>query len=379
MVTLKLDDKVLIKESREALQAFYTQHRREYIDLFFHETDLEYKKFPFANLISVGILKRIGDKIRANVQVFPLSGRFICTDFLISLHKMKKNRCLRERDDVWAILPYESPFLAKKACVREGNVVLDLATGSGIVAIFCAEKARKVIATDINPKAITYARFNAILNNVEDKIEFRAGDLFAPVKGLTFDLIIWNGPTLAVPNNPKKYPVYCFGGPDGLDFTRKFITQAPQFLTEKGKMQWLDPSLGGLDTPETLQLVKEHWGELPFRVTYEQRTPPSDLFKTIAYLDKRLIEHPIRQRPQTPLWIEPLTSAEYRDWLKFLKTRHFTHIHAGMFTVYKGKRFQLIKTFPDKAFYKRMNQLPAEYHFLSHDRIKQHLQICESY
>ena len=61
-----------------------------------------------------------------------------------------------------------------------------------------------MIATDINPKAINYAHFNAILNGVEEKMDFRVGDLFAPVKGMKFDLIIWNGTNSGNPKNARE-------------------------------------------------------------------------------------------------------------------------------------------------------------------------------
>ncbi len=51
------------------------------------------------------------------------------------------------------------------------------------------KRARKVIATDINPRALAMAHFNAAVNNMDKKIEFRQGDLFQPVEGLLFDLI----------------------------------------------------------------------------------------------------------------------------------------------------------------------------------------------
>ncbi|MBI4057811.1 methyltransferase, partial [Candidatus Microgenomates bacterium] len=198
-------------------------------------------------------MKRVGKGYRANVQIFPLSGMFICTDFVVSIHKMKKNRFVRSKDDVWAMFAYESPYIAKKVMVRKGDRVLDLATGSGVIAIFCAKKAKRVIATDINPKALHYAKFNATLNNVENKIEFRAGNLFKPVKKLKFDLIVWNGPTLSVPNAPEKYPIYCFGGIDGLAFTRRFIEESPKYLMKKGRMQWLDSSISTEKEPESLK------------------------------------------------------------------------------------------------------------------------------
>jgi release factor glutamine methyltransferase len=74
--------------------------------------------------------------------------------------------------------------------------VLDMGTGSGICAVFAARYVRRVVAVDINAAAARCAAVNALLNNIEERIETRHGDLFAPVAGERFDLILFNPPFL---------------------------------------------------------------------------------------------------------------------------------------------------------------------------------------
>ena len=74
--------------------------------------------------------------------------------------------------------------------------VLDMGTGSGVCAVFAARYARRVVAVDINPAAVRCAGINARLNHAEHRIEVRHGDLFAPVSGERFDLILFNPPFL---------------------------------------------------------------------------------------------------------------------------------------------------------------------------------------
>lgn len=381
MSLFNLKNKQCIKACKPILHYLFTKQKKHYIDLFFYQKQIAARSLNFniMPLIQCGIVSRINDDVIANVQVFPLSGKFICTDFLIAKRSIKNNRYIRKRDDVWAILPYESPYLAKKAIAKKGDVVLDLATGSGIIALLCADKAKKVIATDINPKALNYAQFNAILNDKENIIEFREGNLFEPVKGLQFDLIIWNGPTISVPNARDKYPIYCFGGIDGLEFTRKFIAEAPRYLNKQGKIQWLEASVGNAKTPESLEIIKREWKNKPYQISYEQRVEPSDLIKTIKYLDRILVDKPIRNRPQSPLWIQPITKKEYNEWLAFLQKNNYTHIYAGIYTIIPNTNFRIRITHPDTILFKRMNHLPAEYQFLSYQRIIDLIKICESY
>lgn len=74
--------------------------------------------------------------------------------------------------------------------------VLDMGTGSGVCAVFAAYHARRVVAVDINPAAVRCAGINALLNHLEHKIEVRNGDLFAPLQGERFDLVLFNPPFL---------------------------------------------------------------------------------------------------------------------------------------------------------------------------------------
>ena len=72
--------------------------------------------------------------------------------------------------------------------------VLDLGTGSGIGAVFAALRGSSVVAVDINPEAVRCARINALLNRCDGRIDVRLGDLFEPVRGQAFDLVLFNPP-----------------------------------------------------------------------------------------------------------------------------------------------------------------------------------------
>jgi len=87
----------------------------------------------------------------------------------------------------------QSVFLLENTEIHDGDEVLDIGTGAGIQAIFAAEKASKVVATDLNQDAVDDTIYNAKFHNLEHKIEARQGDLFGPVKeGEKFDVIIFN-------------------------------------------------------------------------------------------------------------------------------------------------------------------------------------------
>lgn len=78
--------------------------------------------------------------------------------------------------------------------IPEGSRVLDMGTGSGIVAISAARWAGQVDAVDVNPDAVRCARINTLLNGLEATIEVHEGDLFEPLCDRRYDVVLFNPP-----------------------------------------------------------------------------------------------------------------------------------------------------------------------------------------
>jgi HemK-related putative methylase len=85
-------------------------------------------------------------------------------------------------------------LVADPSLVPSGSSVLDMGTGSGVGAVFAARRAARVLGVDVNPEAVRSARINALLHRVHDRVEVREGDLFGPVGGERFDVVIFNPP-----------------------------------------------------------------------------------------------------------------------------------------------------------------------------------------
>ncbi|XPV70064.1 MAG: peptide chain release factor N(5)-glutamine methyltransferase [Halarcobacter sp.] len=110
--------------------------------------------------------------------------------------------------------------------------VLEIGTGSGIISVMLALLIEdiKIIAVDINEKALQLAQQNAKKHGVEDKIEFRLSNLFENVLEDSFDLVVSNPPYIAnsykLPANVKHEPSNAlFGGEIGDELLKKIITQ----------------------------------------------------------------------------------------------------------------------------------------------------------
>ena len=80
------------------------------------------------------------------------------------------------------------------ALIPAGASLLDLGCGTGVVSVFAAQQAGRVVAADINPVAVRCARINALLNGVESKVEVREGDLWTPLANEHFDVVVFNPP-----------------------------------------------------------------------------------------------------------------------------------------------------------------------------------------
>ena len=126
---------------------------------------------------------------------------------------------------------------------KESPTVLDLGTGSGIVAVSLALEcpAARVVAVDISPPALAVAAGNAA--RLGAAIECLAGDWYAPLAGRRFDLIVANPPYIAADDPhlagdglPFEPPEALTDGGDGLGCLRRIVAGAAAHLRPGG---WL--------------------------------------------------------------------------------------------------------------------------------------------
>ena len=180
--------------------------------------------------------------------------------------------------------PAEDTFLlAEKMTVEEDDAVLDMGTGCGILAVLAAEKAKSVLAVDINPYAIQCASRNAENNGVKERIEFRHGDLFQPIKqNEHFSLILFNAPYLpSEPDEEKSWIGKAWaGGRNGRKIVDQFIMDAPNFLAAGGRIQLVQSSLSNVN--RTIEM----FGELDLRAMIVAQVKVA--FESIVLVEAKL-------------------------------------------------------------------------------------------
>ncbi|MDX2145285.1 MAG: 50S ribosomal protein L3 N(5)-glutamine methyltransferase [Rhodospirillaceae bacterium] len=128
---------------------------------------------------------------------------------------------------------------------RKIKRVLDLCTGSGCLAILAAKVFRnaQVDAVDLSKDALAVAKQNVAAHNLGRRVTLHHGDLFAPLKGRRYDLILTNPPYVDAPAMKKLPPEYraeptlaLAGGRDGLDLVRRILLEAERHLTPHGAL-----------------------------------------------------------------------------------------------------------------------------------------------
>ncbi len=146
-------------------------------------------------------------------------------------------------------------FIAEILCKEDGfsqikdydavTSVLDLCTGSGCLGIIAAHlfPNAHVDIVDLSPDALEVARRNVKDHNLGDRISIHQGDLFAPLTGKTYDLILTNPPYVdqeGMDNLPDEFrhePVMALAaGSDGLDIVHRIMSEAKAHLNDGGGM-----------------------------------------------------------------------------------------------------------------------------------------------
>jgi len=93
-----------------------------------------------------------------------------------------------------------SATLAHLTVRRRVSSALDVGTGNGVQALLAAAHADRVVATDLNDRALAFTGFNAALNGI-DNVELRAGSFFEPVAEERFELVVTNPPYVISPES----------------------------------------------------------------------------------------------------------------------------------------------------------------------------------
>ncbi len=141
--------------------------------------------------------------------------------------------------DTRVYLGNDSLILANMIRRRRGTRMLDLGAGSGIYGLLCAGPDSLVTLTDIDCRAVDFCRLNEALNRATGRVDHFVrvlqGDIFEPVKGERFDLVVSLPPYVPSLSEKQLY-MFADGGENGISVIRRIIEEVPSYLNEQGEL-----------------------------------------------------------------------------------------------------------------------------------------------
>ncbi len=254
--------------------------------------------------VRLGVIQPCSGGVESTVRILPAG------DLLVACDRSPEGSVDLPADHVMGVAS-SSILLASLTVRRHVARALDIGCGGGIQTVLAARHADKVIACDINPRALNFTAFNALFNGV-DNVECRPGSFFAPVQGETFDLIVSNPPFVISPDSAL---VFRDSGLRGDDVSRQVIRQASEYLREGGLafvlMSW--GVAGGEAWPDRLR----PWvADLPCDIWFLHHSSEAPLLYAASW--------------NSPLQSRPREFADALDrWIAYLADLGFASVGYG--------------------------------------------------
>jgi hypothetical protein len=269
--------------------------------------------------LSCGMLERDGDCLVSQIMLFPMDGFLTACD-----HTAK----IDASDPEFVLWPNPTSKLLSRFTVRRySRATLDLGTGNAIQALAAASHSDQVVAADLNPRAVAYAKFSAQLNSAPN-IECVTGDGFAPVSDRKFDLIVSNPPFFI---RPAGGYLFCDNPMDLDQLCRRFVKEAPAYLHDGSYFQLLC---------EWAQIRGQSWQE---RVTEWVEGTGCDAWVLMGHTQDpaEYAQHRITETATSP----ERDSELYASYMAYYRERNVKAIHDGIIAMRKrsGKNWLLLE------------------------------------
>jgi release factor glutamine methyltransferase len=198
------------------------------------------------------------DLVRRRAQYEPLQHLLGTVEFCGNLFLCDK-RALVPRPETEQLVE-----LVEARTVNRKSRIVDVGTGSGVIALSLAGKIREaeIVGTDISEDALSLARENAVRLGIE-RVEFLQGDLLQAPSG-SFDIIVANLPYISRQDRDQLTPeVLCdpavalFAGERGDEIIHRLIEEAPSRLRAGGLLA-IEIGLGQADALSDFLRVKNY-------------------------------------------------------------------------------------------------------------------------
>ena len=214
-------------------------------------------------LLDAGVLVReAGERLRTDFLMVPFGGQWFLSDPL-------------DRGSEAVMGPGMTTLLLYRLLPElPARTVLELGCGAGSLALAAAARGARATATDISPRALAFAAFNARLNDLP--LETRLGDVAGAVEGREFDLVLAQPPYLPRPENLES-TTYMHGGRYGDELALRFVAGCARVLSPGGVAAIHFDSVDRKDEP-LRERLREAIGDAPAELlALVSPGPPPDL------------------------------------------------------------------------------------------------------
>lgn len=192
-----------------------------------------------APLVDAGVLTGNGTEVRAEIDIRPYASDDGASGWVVSdLSPNLDTLVSPMRPDFVLGVSSASTTLAQLTLRRPVERALDLGTGCGVQSLHLARHASRIIATDLNPRALELARLTALVNGID--VDLRLGSLYEPVQGERFDLITTNPPyVMSPPRNDSERLAYREGSWTSDGLVEQVVREGVRQLNDDGVLQVL--------------------------------------------------------------------------------------------------------------------------------------------
>lgn len=284
------------------------------------------------------VLASRGEGWRAAIEIRPyaatadpgMPGAFdgwVAHDLLPTLD----GRLDRPRPDYVLGLSPASSTLAQMTIRRPVGSALDLGTGCGVQSLHLATHAARVVATDLNPRAVAFARLTGALNGLD--LDVREGSLYEPVAHDGFDLIVTNPPYVMSPPSGERL-VYREGGFTGDALVEQVVRGGAARLNPGGTLQVLGN--WAMTKDESWQDRLARWIRPTGADALVLQRERLDVYE---YIEVWLHD--------AGLVGDPSYHARYREWLDYFAAQGITGVGMGWIMLHRADRDEPDLTFEE--------------------------------
>ena len=152
---------------------------------------------------------------------------------------------MENKDTKYIYSPEEDTFLLLRVIKKYAvDKVLEIGTGSGLLALELEQNNRLVVGVDLDFNALNKLRISIAKKKTGSKINIICCDSASPFRDDVFDLVVFNPPYLP---SEKVNDIAIDGGPSGIEISKTWLKDTSRILRKDGRIVFLSSSISDVN------------------------------------------------------------------------------------------------------------------------------------